>query len=332
MKKISSIVTNYDTSSAGFSEGKLRDNPGDDTGSSIVAALGNDWYYAIEAVVKAQNSLGAVSDNPESESNHDFLDALLEMVGQKVNGVSDWSSATTYSTANTHVMRAGMQFTNIYPTGNTNQDPLTTTGFWMPCPDLRTLFSAWKEGRVISGGAAPIHDFNNATYYKQYFSLGKHRVGGYGGSVFEAYGVHLDGSAVGSGDLSTIIETWSLKNTWAPGSTGSRTLVNAKGTLLRAVDATGDMAATIAQRLEDAMQDHIHYTAVNSSSGVRYGQVTTESSATVVQGATELSSTNAMKTSATKSDGTHGTPRIDSYTHDKSITVGVPYMVICVPA
>ena len=107
MKKISSIVTNYDTATSGFSEGKLRDNPGDDTGSSVVAALGNDWYYALAAVVKAQNSLGAVSDNPESESNHDFLDALLEMVGQKVNGVADWSAATTYSTANTHVMRRG---------------------------------------------------------------------------------------------------------------------------------------------------------------------------------------------------------------------------------
>lgn len=327
MKKISSIVTNYDTSSAGFSEGKLRDNPGDDTGSSIVAALGNDWYYAIEAVVKAQNSLGAVSDNPESENNHDFLDALLEMVGQKVNGVSDWSSATTYSTANTHVMRAGMQFTNIYPTGNTNQDPLTTTGFWMPCPDVRTLFSAWKEGRVISGGSAPIHDFNNATYYKQYFSLGKHRVGGYGGSVFEAYGVHLDGSAVGSGDLSTIIEAWALKNTWAPGSTGSRTLVNAKGTLLRSVDATGGLADLIAERLEDAMQGHWHQ-GYDTTGGGSFLQIAAATSASAV------SSTKYGVSQIREpiTDGIHGTPRIDSYTHDKSITVGVPYMVICVPA
>lgn len=332
MKKISSIVTNYDTSSAGFSEGKLRDNPGDDTGSSIVAALGNDWYYAIEAVVKAFNSLGAVSDNPESENNHDFLDALLEMVGQKVNGVSDWSSATTYSAFGTHVMRAGMQFTNIYPTGNTNQDPLTTTGFWIPCPDVHTLFSAWKEGRVISGGSAPIHDFNNATYYKQYFSLGKHRVGGYGGSVFEAYGVHLDGSAVGSGDLSTIIETWALKNTWAPGSTGSRILVNAKGTLLRAVDATGGMADLIAERLEDAMQGHRHFgDAVTDTFTPPYGKSTSTPGTRGGYGST-ATSTVAPYGSDPVADGTHGTPRIDSYTHDKSITVGVPYMVICVPA
>ena len=132
---------------------------------------------SVEAVIKSHNSLGSVSDNPESENNHDFLDALLEMVGQKVNGVSGWSSATTYSTANTHVMRGGIQWTNINTSGNTNQDPLTTTGFWMPCPEISTLIGYWKNGTVIGGGSEAIHDFNNASY-KQYFSLGKHRVGG----------------------------------------------------------------------------------------------------------------------------------------------------------
>jgi hypothetical protein len=329
MKKISSIVTNYDTATSGFSEGKLRDNPGDDTGSSVVAALGNDWYYALAAVVKAQNSLGAVSDNPESENNHDFLDALLEMVGQKVNGVSDWSAATTYSTANTHVMRAGIQFTNINTTGNTNQDPLTTDGYWMPCPDVHTLFSAWKEGRVVSGGSAPIHDFNNATYYKQYFSLGKHRVGGYGGSVFEAYGVHLDGSGVGSGDLSAIIETWSLKNTWAPGSTGARTLVDVRGRVMRFIEATGGRADLIGEVLADQMQGHWHdlYPATGGSGGTTVWQ-TVSATQTGVSSAFQTSD----KAGAARSDGVNGTPRTGNVTADKSVTVGVPYAVIMVPA
>ena len=324
MKKISSIVSNYDSAVSGFSEGKLRDNPGDDTGSSIVAAWGNDLYYGLESVIKAYNTLGAVSDNAESENNHDFLDALLEMAGQKINGVSDWSSATTYSTANTHVMRGGIQWTNIYTTGNTNQDPLTTTGFWMPCPSVTEAIRMWKEGRVIPGGSEAIHDFNGS-YYKQYFSLGKHRVGGYGGSVYEAYGVHLDGSGVGSGDLSSIIETWNLKATFAPGSTGSRTLVNAKGTLLRAVDATGGMAATIGARLEDAMQGHWHETPAGDFVINAGGQITWSAGAGSVFG-------HSKNTGGPSSDGTNGTPRTGLYTRDKSITVGVPYMVICVPA
>ena len=329
MKKISSIVTNYDTATSGFSEGKLRDNPGDDTGSSVVAALGNDWYYALAAVVKAQNSLGAVSDNPESESNHDFLDALLEMVGQKVNGVADWSAATTYSTANTHVMRAGIQFVNVNTTGNTNQDPLTTTGFWMPCPDVRTLFSAWKNGTILAGGSAPLHDYNNALY-RQYFSLGKHRFGGYGGSVFEAYGVHLDGSAVGAGDLSSIIETWALKNTWAPGSVGARTLVDVRGRVMRFIEATGGRADLIGEVLADQMQGHFHdlnYTnMIGGSRDILLDTALTSAGNNILS----LADDETIRSPIT--DGTNGTPRTGTVTADKSITVGVPYMVIMVPA
>jgi len=327
MKKISSIVTNYDSAVTGFSEGKLRDNPGDDTGSSIVAAWGNDLYYAIEAVIKAQNTLGAVSDTVESESNSDFLNALLELADKKVNGVSDWSSATTYSTANTHVMRAGMQFTNIKASGNVNQDPLTTVGYWMPCPDARSLFQMWKEGRIITGGSSAIHNHTNADY-RQYFSLGKHRIGGYGGSFFEAYGVHLDGSGVGSSDLSDIIEAWHLKDTWAPGSTGSRTLVDVKGRVARVIDATGGRADVMGELLADQMQGHWHALYdTDSNSGSLWGV----SSSLGFQNTTSARYSGANRVQNPVTDGTNGTPRTGNVTADKSFTVGVPYAVIMVP-
>ena len=37
MRNLATIVANYDSASTGFSDGKIRDNPGDDTGSGVVA-------------------------------------------------------------------------------------------------------------------------------------------------------------------------------------------------------------------------------------------------------------------------------------------------------
>ena len=52
MRNLATIVANYDSASTGFSDGKLRDNPGDDTGSGVMSAWGNDIWYALRAIVK----------------------------------------------------------------------------------------------------------------------------------------------------------------------------------------------------------------------------------------------------------------------------------------
>jgi DNA-binding beta-propeller fold protein YncE len=77
MRKISSLVTNRDPSTGGFSEGKFRDNPGNDTGSAATAKIVNDLYYGVIGIIKKY--LGDVSDAEESESANDALDAIEEM-------------------------------------------------------------------------------------------------------------------------------------------------------------------------------------------------------------------------------------------------------------
>ncbi len=73
MKDIQSYFDNYDEPSSGFSFGKFRDNPGDDTGSALTADLFNDLLYAFYAFI---NKYGEVSDTDESESASDFVNAL----------------------------------------------------------------------------------------------------------------------------------------------------------------------------------------------------------------------------------------------------------------
>src|SRR5574344_2861014 len=107
MRKIPSIIANYDSASTGFSDGKLRDNPGDDTGSGVMAAWGNDIWYALRAIVKKWHGAGEVSNTAESENNHDVLDAIEQMVGMDVYGIDAYNPATTYSTLGESVMYAG---------------------------------------------------------------------------------------------------------------------------------------------------------------------------------------------------------------------------------
>jgi len=326
MRKLSTILTNFDSPTSGYSEGKIRDNPGDDTGSGVVAAWGNDEYYAIVATIKKYLTGGALSDNPESETASDFLQALESLAGVYVDGVSAWSSATAYTVPGTAVMRYGIQFANL-STSNTNHDPLTSPTYWMAVPDKRELLAASHSGRVIVGDSAPLHDFNDGDY-QQYFGLGRHNFGGAAGADYLAYGVHLDGQAIGSGGLSDIVEAWHLKGVWMPGSTGSRTAADARGKVPRGIDATGGQADEMGEVLADQMQGHYHAEYYNNTATV---------SATALAGK-HTSSTNdsgpitntSIKTPVT--DGTNGTPRTGLFTRDKSYTVGVPYVVILVAA
>lgn len=73
MKDIRSFLANYTAASSGYSLGKLKDNPGDDTGSALTSALFNDLLYAFYAFIL---KYGTVSDTDESESASDFVDAL----------------------------------------------------------------------------------------------------------------------------------------------------------------------------------------------------------------------------------------------------------------
>jgi hypothetical protein len=332
MKRISSYLANYDDPSSGFSEGKLRDNPGDETGSGITVQTHNDFLYGFYAVIK-KFLTGGLSDTDESETNSDFANAIAEAIGLRVDGVDDWSASTTYSSLGQKVMRAGLQFICVNTTSNLNKDPLTQPLYWMVVPNSRELFEAYNSGRVIHGGTHPMHDYNNAAY-QQYFSLGQHKIGGANGTIFNAYGVHLDGSTVTNGStLDGILDTWFLKTTFAPGD--PKVLVDAKGRLLRAIDATGGQADSIGEVLEDQMQGHKHahyHHAFGYQGGGITGHIFGAGSATPPTQPPTSTLVNDGYVLNPYTDGTNGTPRTGSTTRDKSLTVGVPYMVIMVAA
>ena len=328
MRNLATIVANYDSASTGFSDGKLRDNPGDDTGSGVMSAWGNDIWYALRAIVTKWHGAGNVSGMPESENNHDVLSAIEQMMGLDVYGVNAYNPATTYSTLGESIMYAGMQFVNINASANLGKTPLTEPLYWLPVPDSRGLFVKSVHGLPVWGASHPIHDFNNAAY-KQSFGLGTHNIGGHNGTTFNAVGVHLDGQAIGGSGtaLSGIVEAWHLKDIWMPGSEGSRSSIDARGRLLRAIDATGGQAELMAEVLDDQMQGHWH------------NPLSTNQSLRLVPNVLNygLSSTGFDPAAGSfvgspASDTINGTPRTGSTTRDKSVTGGVPYMVVMVPA
>jgi len=334
MYKISDIQTNYDAPTSGFSEGKMRDNPGDDTGSAALAQWANDLYYGLASTIKKWKNSGALSSAAESESASDFLQAIEELTGNYVDGVSAWSAATTYTTIGDPVMRFGMQFVNI-SASNLNHDPITSPTYWMAVPDKREILTASQQGRIYWGDSSAQHDYSNAAY-AQYFSMGRHRFGGSAGAVYEAYAVHLDGSAVGSGDLSDIIETWHLKDAFAPGTTGSRTLKDGRNCVPRAVSASGGLNPTIGARLEDALQGHDHklWVSDNSTGASAFAPSTARGISGVIPSTANsyqnISSSQRLMSGYAADDVPNGTPRTASETRVKSIAVGVPYFYVLV--
>lgn len=81
MKDIRSYLTNYDTATTAFSKGKLKDNPGDDTGSGITVKTHNDLYYAVIAVIERWLTGGIRgTDESEAAGTADLADAIEEYV------------------------------------------------------------------------------------------------------------------------------------------------------------------------------------------------------------------------------------------------------------
>jgi hypothetical protein len=186
MRNLPSIVSNYDSASTGFSDGRLRDNPGDDTGSGVMAAWGNDIWYALRAIVKKWHGAGNVSDTPESENNHDVLDAIEQMIGLSVYGVADYNPATTYSTLGESVMYAGMQFVNINTSANLGKTPLTEPLYWLPVPDSRELYFV-KWYKVCRLGASIQYTISNNSATNSGLVWLRIVLAGYNGTTFKAY-------------------------------------------------------------------------------------------------------------------------------------------------
>jgi len=236
MKDINSYLTNLQAPSAGFSKGKLKDNPGDNSGTGIVSDTHNDFLYAFYALALKYS---VISDTAESENASDILNALERMTGHNHVSGSEYSAVTTYA-AGDQVFRRGVQFISL-AASNTGNDPVSSPTWWMPVHDTKNVLAWFREGKIIRAGAH-LSDKSGDAAYLQNMKYGLHNIGGTSGQNYQAYKVHLDGTVVtGNPTLVAIFDPgganeYAFINTFAPDSGGTRTLVNYSAT------ATGEAA------------------------------------------------------------------------------------------
>lgn len=257
MKNIQTYLVNKDAPSGGFSVGKLKDDPGDSSGSSIRVATHNDYLYGFIAAITKY--LGAVSDTDESDTASDVLDAHETMAGIKNPNVLEYSNVTAYI-ADDHVMYLGLQFVAMVAT--TGNNPIDNPDKWLPCFARDDAFIKWQKGDDIPGGFDPLHDYRDGAY-RQVFDWGMYNIGGDpGGSGrnFEAFGVHLDGTQI-TGDATLVAifdvgggDEYHLLDIIAPDVVGTRTLLDARGAVGAVIDAGGGSRVIVGAAQADAAQ------------------------------------------------------------------------------
>jgi len=99
----------------------------------------------------------------------------------------------------------------------------------------------------------------------------------------------------------------------------------ARGALGNLNGSDPDVNRVVGSTQTDTLQGHIHYTAVVSNFGARYGEVADEPAGNAGQFASAPYSAYAGKSSVGKNDGTNGTPRISTETRPKNVAVA--YMI-----
>jgi len=256
MKDPRTYLTNYTAASTGFSIGKLKDDPGDGSGSGITVQTHNDFLYGLFAIVKTW--LGSVSGTDESELASDVRTAMHRASGIENENVSAWDNSTTYG-QDDHVMYLGIQFVSMKGS-NIGNNPMDTPLYWLPCYGREEAFRMFHEGIDIHGGFAPLHNIRDTSNYREFFQWGKYNFGGDSGRNFQAYGVHLSGQVLtGDTDYETIFnigeaDEYPLLDIIAPEIGGLRTILDSKGRVPRCVDATSGNSVDVGLSQEDAMQ------------------------------------------------------------------------------
>lgn len=245
------------------------------------------------------------------------------------NEIAEYNSGTTYS-ADDEVMYLGRQYISMKGS-NTGKDPLFDLDYWMPQPDVGELLKYFRNGLVQRGGVEDVHNHRDAGY-RQYFSLGKVFFSGSngGGRAFQAWGVHLDGTTeTGDADLEAILadgesNEYPFIDIFCPDSMGTRTFLDYRGRVPRAVDGTGGDTGTVGTIQEDQMQGHWHNVAHDG------GGATTQRADISISGNNvhNVSVLSGIYATDFVSNGTDGVPRTGSETRAKNWTEGVPYIIV----
>jgi hypothetical protein len=335
MRKISGLLTHITAASPGFSEGQLKDNPGDGTGSGITASVHTDMMYGFVAPIIKYN--GALSDAAESETASDMLTAIDRAAGVQNENVAEWDVATVYA-ADDHVMYLGLQFVSV-AAANVGNDPIDSPAEWIPCLNRDEVLRLHRDGVVLLGGLEAIHDHRDAGY-RQYFSMGKYNFGGAAGRNFQATAFHLDGTVL-TGDAVAVAlldvggaAEYHLLDLIAPDVMGTRTFIDARGHVLRPVDGAAGATEDIGVLQADQFQGHIFgkLSGWNSLENNVYLTVNTALAPSPGGGDNTQRdagfTSNITREADIMNDGTNGAPRTGTETRMKNLTVGVPYVVV----
>jgi hypothetical protein len=342
MKRPDSFLTNT-TAPTGRAEGAAKNNPGDNSGSGMDKEIYNDPAYAAIAVIQSYKD-GGISDSDETTDDSDLRDAIEELIdkavtdsGTPANSIELWDDTENYNTLGKIVFRFGIEYVNILTTSNLNKPPETNPQFWHAIPSRITLETHFNHGDAPMGGLKNMDDVNHAAYLN-WTPYGRYRQGANGDSFVNYYKLNLDGSVVtGDSDLENILDVGGGEEYWnldliAPDNLGTRTLIDHKGRVQAAQDTTGGLRDTLAEVLDDAMQRITATTgpgagvrgsntgggAISIGSDSSPGNVYTSggSSGFVM----DFDSANSTSPNTAKTD--------DEWTHDKSVTFGVPAVIL----
>lgn len=326
MKKPVTFLTNT-VVETGRAFGAAKNNPGDNTGTGADKEIYNDPAYAAIAVIESYKESG-ISDSNETTVNSDLRDALEEMTAKKVSGISEWNSATLYSTHQL-VMYKGLQFYAHNITGNLAKPPIENPNYWYYAGSPEKLIEQYFNAEPLTGGMHDISDRSHANY-KQSALVGKYRIGGKGGAFYNFYRVALDGTQItGNANLESIFNGYFKIDKYAPDVAGTRTLIDMASRHIAPQSNGGDNPTTGAL-LEDRFQGHWHI--MPQGTGVSGNQASPFTETDPMAPYTDLHNDYGWHTKESITDGVNGTPRTGLTTRPKEFTVGATYIIIAKPA
>lgn len=340
MLKLDNQGITVDPPSAGFSEGKLIDNPGNDNGSGAVVATVNDLFYAHEAPIKKY--LGGVSDTVESETDSDAIGAIETAAGLKNSLVSEYDTGVTYN-EDDKIFYLGVQFVAMQD-GILNQDPFTYPRKWRPADDRNFLLARFADGMAVDSGFSDVHNYRHANY-RQFFSMGIHNFGGDAGEDKEFTGVHYDGTVI-TGDATLVAlfdvggaNEYPYLDIIAPDVAGTRTLRDYRGVVRSYIDAVAGLRGDIGERQEDAFQGFDRYIFKTGDGGDNfldtnqnntpvYSNQNATNNAYIMTGDNQLEASLGKTNGGITTLGSYGTPRIAEESRMKNFSDGIPFCVV----
>lgn len=327
MKRPDSFLTNTDAP-ADRPQGAATNDPGGSTGTGVDAECYNDNAYAAIAVAESWREEG-IRDANETIDNSDLRDAIEEMNGKKVFGISEWASGTTYSAPGTitdTVMYKGFQFVNISDVNNIGNIPFDNPKLWLKIPKVDELLDLAMEGKPTTGGFSPVSDRAGAQYL-QNFLYGRYRLGGNGDDFYDFYRVQLDGTQItGNGTLESIFDItggdeYPFLDMWTSESGGIYTLDDI-GEYIPTPQSSSGNNDTMGEVLEDRTQGHWHKIQSYGAGGA------TGRMGFVDDGATPFFDRDGVEAHEIITDGANGTPRIGTTTRPKEKTTGVLSIIV----